>query len=62
MNIKKGDDILVTDFFGDTHRRIVWRVSGDDIFVTSEKGVASLEQGKTDIVPIPVPRESVKKL
>jgi hypothetical protein len=59
MEHKKGDVVTVTDYRGKTVRRRVWKDDGERVWVTSDEVFKDLENGQSELWPIPFPKDSV---
>lgn len=62
MDLKKGQFVEVVDHFGSKRRNVVWEVSGDRVFVTSEKGYSALMSGDPSVWAIGFPCSAIAKI
>jgi hypothetical protein len=59
MTYEKGQEVVVKDYSGERLIRRVWKDAGEVIYITSDEVFRLLEEGKTELRPVGVPKSDV---
>jgi len=59
MTYEKGQEVVVKDYSGERLVRRVWEDTGEVVYITSDEVFRLLNEGKTELWPIGVPKSDV---
>ena len=61
MSHLQKDEVIVSDFQGVEHRKILWSVVGEIAYVTSKRVAEDLEKGQNGgVLPVGVPISTIR--